>query len=568
MALNYETTNWENGKTVLKAEHLRKIEKGITDIIAENDAIYTGEDIRKSNEEKRQEEHLRKMNEASEVVSNIQKDYDSLQKIIIDENASVNLQKQINSVNSQLEHKASKADINLEDYEGLNETQKLKNLINDVDLNYKSKKVKIIIPFDIEVTEDIVIDGWDNKNIEFNGEIFFNNCNAIIFKRLNNSKVFINSVRGTNSVSINDVHELDKNGICFSSCAYNDIHINKIYGFKNGLILEGKNYSDNLSNGSFNNKIAFKNIMRVYNGIVLRSVNEGWVNENIISDGSLDCVNGLIQGNAEIEEVTTSNFHNNKFLFLAFEQIRGGTAIQINQGRSNVFLYPRFEGDGNPIPQLIIKEGKGTAFNCYITSGYTLNLEQIELNKSGIARSYVEGDIRSNTGIACNKMKALNNDYVYESDLIGDNSKNNTIAYEYNDRYLFSYKNTKGTVKNVGYYEDVIKVQNESMKNNFRNFASNETSDYPFINYYMTGNNEVCVAGVASGGSSNSVIFTLPVKYRPQKDHIFPIYVKHNLDGNKIDFVNVTSSGNVVFMGDITQVNRIYLDGIRFKIDF
>ena len=104
MSLSYEVTNWENGKTVLKAEHLRKIEKGITDIISENDALYTDEDTRKSNEKQRQEEHSRKMNEASEVVSNIQKDYDSLQKIIIDENASANLQKQINSVNSQLEH--------------------------------------------------------------------------------------------------------------------------------------------------------------------------------------------------------------------------------------------------------------------------------------------------------------------------------------------------------------------------------------------------------------------------------------------------------------------------------
>ena len=108
MSLSYEVTNWENGKTVLKAEHLRKIEKGITDIISENDAIYKDEDIRKSNEKQRQEEHLRKMNEVSEVVSDIQKDYDSLQKIIIDENASANLQKQINSVNSQLEHKANK----------------------------------------------------------------------------------------------------------------------------------------------------------------------------------------------------------------------------------------------------------------------------------------------------------------------------------------------------------------------------------------------------------------------------------------------------------------------------
>ena len=48
MALSYEVTNGESGKTVLKAEHLRKIEKGITDIISENDALYTDEDTRKS----------------------------------------------------------------------------------------------------------------------------------------------------------------------------------------------------------------------------------------------------------------------------------------------------------------------------------------------------------------------------------------------------------------------------------------------------------------------------------------------------------------------------------------
>ena len=108
MSLSYEITNWENGKTVLKAEHLRKIEKGITDIIAENDAIYKDEDTRKSNEKQRQEEHSRKMNEVSEVVSDIQKDYDSLQKIIIDENASANLQNQINQTNSQLEQNMNK----------------------------------------------------------------------------------------------------------------------------------------------------------------------------------------------------------------------------------------------------------------------------------------------------------------------------------------------------------------------------------------------------------------------------------------------------------------------------
>ena len=113
--LKYEKTNWVDGTTILRASHMEKIEKGITDIISENNAIYTDEDIRKSNEKQRQEEHSRKMNEVSEVVSDIQKDYDSLQKIIIDENASANLQNQINQTNSQLEHKVNNDDVDFID---------------------------------------------------------------------------------------------------------------------------------------------------------------------------------------------------------------------------------------------------------------------------------------------------------------------------------------------------------------------------------------------------------------------------------------------------------------------
>lgn len=71
MSLNYEVTNWENGKTVLKAEHLRKIEKGITDIISENDAIYKDEDTRKSNEINRQNTFLNKISEVNNKMTEI-----------------------------------------------------------------------------------------------------------------------------------------------------------------------------------------------------------------------------------------------------------------------------------------------------------------------------------------------------------------------------------------------------------------------------------------------------------------------------------------------------------------
>ena len=82
MALNYETTNWENGKTVLKAEHLRKIEKGITDIIAENYAIYTDEDTRKSNEVDRNRKVTESISKMESVSSSIQTNIDNKVKEI------------------------------------------------------------------------------------------------------------------------------------------------------------------------------------------------------------------------------------------------------------------------------------------------------------------------------------------------------------------------------------------------------------------------------------------------------------------------------------------------------
>ena len=101
MALNYETTNWENGKTVLRAEHLRKIEKGITDIIAENDAIYKDEDTRKSNEVDRN----RKVNES---ISKMESISSSIQ---------TNIANKVKEVDSKLNNKISEADNKILDIE-------------------------------------------------------------------------------------------------------------------------------------------------------------------------------------------------------------------------------------------------------------------------------------------------------------------------------------------------------------------------------------------------------------------------------------------------------------------
>ena len=113
--IKYDKTKWIDGTTVLIASHMEKIEKGITDIIDYNNSIYTDEAKRKENEIKREEEHNKRIQEVDALVDDLKSDYDTflgdlksdydaLEKIIIDENVSVNLQNQINNVNSQLAH--------------------------------------------------------------------------------------------------------------------------------------------------------------------------------------------------------------------------------------------------------------------------------------------------------------------------------------------------------------------------------------------------------------------------------------------------------------------------------
>ena len=71
----------------------------------------SNENTRKANENARIESEKQRVdaeNLRKEKIVEIQSDYDSLKKVIIDENASANLQNQINQTNSQLEHIANK----------------------------------------------------------------------------------------------------------------------------------------------------------------------------------------------------------------------------------------------------------------------------------------------------------------------------------------------------------------------------------------------------------------------------------------------------------------------------
>lgn len=80
----------------------------------------SNENTRKANENARIESEKQRVdaeNLRKEKIAEIQSDYDSLKKVIIDENASANLQNQINQTNSQLEHKVNLFDIKESDKE-------------------------------------------------------------------------------------------------------------------------------------------------------------------------------------------------------------------------------------------------------------------------------------------------------------------------------------------------------------------------------------------------------------------------------------------------------------------
>ena len=84
-----------------KSQEDRRVSNEVERISNENARI-------ESEKQRVDAENLRK-----EKIVEIQSDYDSLKKVIIDENASANLQNQINQTNSQLEHKANKSEVRL-----------------------------------------------------------------------------------------------------------------------------------------------------------------------------------------------------------------------------------------------------------------------------------------------------------------------------------------------------------------------------------------------------------------------------------------------------------------------
>lgn len=361
----------------------------------------------------------------------------------------------------------------LDNYTGNNDTERFKTLISDITNNYKEIPMTIFIAKEtIEITEDLIVDGWKNKNIIIGGNIWFNNCNAILFKQIQFCTIFINKLSSNKSglISISAVNNINKDGIKIYDSSYNKIEINQIIGFKVGIKL----YSEYGNLGTMYNKIMFNSIWRCKQAIELvsSSANDnnsyisGWVNENSFWGGMIDSNKGIKIGqslSSRPKNEPDDQYHNNKFYNIGFENIRDDidpVAIDIIQGRSNSFLYPRFEGAASSLGYILIREGKDALMNMYETSNYMLEVNRIKLNTSKVrengkvcpCNSVVKGDIRENSGIIANKMVALQGKIFYEGmQLWIDILRPNTLNWEYSEKYLARYKDDNGKMRIIGY---------------------------------------------------------------------------------------------------------------------
>lgn len=361
----------------------------------------------------------------------------------------------------------------LNNYSGKNDTEKIKALINDVSNNYKEVPMTIVIAKDfIEINEDLIIKGWKNKTIIVSGALWFNNCNAIILKEIQFCKIYFNRIASNQKglISINSVDKLTKNGIIIWDSSYNTVEINEIVGFSVGIKL----YSEYGNLGTLYKKIFFNSIWRCKQAIELISNSasdnvsyiSGWVNENSFWGGMIDCNRGVKIGQDVGDRATNEpddQYHDNKFYNIGFEQIRDNVdpvAIDMIQGRSNAFLYPRFEGSTSVKGYVLIREEKDALMNVYETSNYMMEVSRIELNTSKVresgkvcpCNSIVKGDIRENTGMIANKMIAQQEKIFYEGIRLWiDILRPNTLNWEYSEKYLARYNDSNGKIRIIGY---------------------------------------------------------------------------------------------------------------------
>ena len=242
----------------------------------------SNENTRKANENARIElekqrvdaENLRK-----EKIIEIQSDYDSLKKVIIDENASANLQNQINQTNSQLEHIAINIFNYLDDVVVINGKEDWKYAFDNAFSDLQDGGTLLIPKHNYYISSRTVLE--NKKNIIIN-------CAGIIMP-LDNTKPIIGTL------TFRNLSECTFNGLCFDGNASNVTPTNS-FGTHSVLCIE------NSSNIVFNNLV----IRNTYESGV---TSNGNLNNVILNNVDLYNIgeHGFYFGGTNVKNVTVNN---------------------------------------------------------------------------------------------------------------------------------------------------------------------------------------------------------------------------------------------------------------------
>ncbi len=220
--------------------------------------------------------------------------------------------------------------------------------INDIASSMKSNSKLVLPPGKYFSKHAITLNVADFTEIDLQGEITFDkNVSVAINYSSNKSKLNIRNL--TSKVNNNTA-------IKISSCSNDDIDISFINGFRNGIILQGKN-----KNGSQYNKISFQWIDSVNALTLIASTNEDWVNENTFMGGRLSGDYGITF--TKINKSGSNNYNGNKFYDVGFEGIND-MAVILNNSEGNMFISPRMQ---ESLPKGVwIKEDTNCQYNSYL----------------------------------------------------------------------------------------------------------------------------------------------------------------------------------------------------------
>ena len=387
----------------------------------------------------------------------------------------------------------------LDNYSGSTLNDKMVALFNDINNNYKNTPMVITLPSGvIEITTDLVANGWTNKVFIANSYLYYNNCNAIEFIQCTHNNIYIHASSSSNLdiasgniiglITPSNVSSLTKRGYKITDCSYNEFKFNSIIGFTNAIEI----YSEYGAKGCFYNNIYFTAIWRCQRPMIFRtgkavddtSSQSGWITEIYTHGGMFDCDDGILIGQ-ELDDRPSGepndNYQGLKFYNIGVEHVRkqaDGRGFYFLQGKNNAIINPRFEGSmgsGNSTSgAYILVEESGYSWNNRIeTSNYPLTVTRVKLNYNAKqlvnttydnpAGSYIEGDLYHSKEVDGNlldfklgyKATATPGKMIYEAKNLSNYYLNeapaNTFNYTFSDTEYAKIKISDGTIKTIGY---------------------------------------------------------------------------------------------------------------------